>query len=430
MHIFSKIKRARGFVVGLVVGLLVAAMATSGLATTVKQATVNFYDDIKIYVNGGEITPTAQNGDTIYPILHDGTTYLPVRAVSEALGKSVEWDNATRSVLIGGPPHAITYTPTKPDLRPASQMSIVPPSMAMPFPIDTDMPTGATSIWLSDRSGYGTQVYPDVVYDTRDGEELVVQIITPVDPMTMFGGSSKEWPLIVYVPGSAWMRQNVYAAYANMIRVAEMGYAVAIVEYRGTDISMFPSAIEDTKTAIRFMKTNAKTYGIDADKVAVWGDSSGGHTADMVGITGDDEFNTGVYSDVSASVNVVVDWYGPTDISVMCYYPSMLDHVTANSPEGLLLGGVNVLENLDLAKKASPLTYLDAKTAIPPILIMHGSQDSIVPFNQSVRLHEKLVELGKDSTFYKVEGGSHGSGGFASDDALKLVVDYITENLK
>jgi acetyl esterase/lipase len=311
-------------------------------------------------------------------------------------------------------------------------MELVVPLLVTPFPVDTEVPDGVEIIFLKDRDGYGTQVTPDVKYDERDGEELVLQIITPVvdeKAVPVGSGTAKKWPLIVYVPGSGWKRQNVYTAFDNMLRMAEKGFAVAIVEYRGTDISQFPSAIEDTKTAIRYMKTNAAKYGIDADKIAVWGDSSGDHSAVMAGITGDDEFNTGAYADVSASVNVIVDWYGPTDISVMSYYPSVMDWTLPDSLTGMLIGKLNVLENPEAVSKTNPINYLAADKAIPPILLMHGSQDILVPFNQSVRLYEKLRELNKTVTFYKVEGGNHGSGGFMGDDALELVAEYIRRQL-
>ncbi len=66
-----------------------------------------------------------------------------------------------------------------------------------------------------------------------------------------------------------------------MTRVAQRGYAVALVQYRPSDIAAFPAQIEDTQNAIRFIRTHAEEYRVDASKIALWGDSSGGHTAIM-----------------------------------------------------------------------------------------------------------------------------------------------------
>ena len=267
---------------GLVAGMLIGAFLMGGFAcaTAGTQTPSVIYDAIKIVVNGKQITPQDANGKTVEPFISGGTTYLPIGAIGSALNEPVSWDSKTKTVYVGANSNGETptYTPEKSDLRPASELELVPPSMAMPFPHSAELPDGVKSVHLTDRIAMGTSVISDVVYDTKDGEELVLQIITPVNAMTAFGGAAKEWPLIVYVPGSAWMRQNVYASMAQMIRIAEHGYVVAVVEYRGSDIAKFPAMIEDAKTAIRFMRKNAEEYSIDTDKVAIWGDSSGAHT--------------------------------------------------------------------------------------------------------------------------------------------------------
>ncbi|MDR0916539.1 MAG: alpha/beta hydrolase [Oscillospiraceae bacterium] len=293
------------------------------------------------------------------------------------------------------------------------------------FPASDELPDGVKVVTFADRGGNAVDFRPDVVYDERDGETLHLQLFLPSDGMMMFGAPPKKHPLIVYVPGSAWMRQVVHMALAKMVRVCEHGYAVAVVQYRPSDVAPFPAQIEDAKTAIRFMRRHADEYRIDADKIAIWGDSSGGHTAVSVGITGDGLLDNGTYGDTSCSVNCVVDWYGATEIAVMNYYAGGMDHIAANSPEGMLIGGLDVFENLDKARKVSPLYYLDPERATPPMLIMHGDRDPLVPFNQSVRLYEALRAQGKTAELYKLIGGAHGSGGFDGDEAIELVLEYV-----
>jgi acetyl esterase/lipase len=208
-----------------------------------------------------------------------------------------------------------------------------------------------------------------------------------------------------------------------------VGNTVAVVEYRPSDVAGFPAQAEDAKTAVRFMRKNAEKYRIDPDKVALYGDSSGGHTVVMAGITGAGLLDNGQYGEYSCEVNCIVDNFGPTNLALMNYYPSMMDHTGPESPEGMELGRVNVLEHTDLAEKASPMSYITREKRVPPMLIMHGDRDQLVPFNQSVRLYEKLRETGQEVTFYKIEGGFHGVGGLKSKEAMDITVDFLTKHI-
>ena len=88
---------------GLIAGLLFGTMLTSGVvfAKQISETTELFYNNIKIYIDGGEIVPKDANGNVVEPFTMNGTTYLPVRAISNAFGKDVEWDGATQSIYIG-----------------------------------------------------------------------------------------------------------------------------------------------------------------------------------------------------------------------------------------------------------------------------------------------------------------------------------------
>ena len=92
----------------------------------------------------------------------------------------------------------------------------------------------------------------------------------------------------------------------------------------------------------------------------------------MTGFTGDDAPDMDAYREQSAAVNCIVDWYGPTDIAKMNYYPSVQDHIGPESPEGFVIGRKNVLENPELAEATVPMNYLSREKETPPLLIMHG----------------------------------------------------------
>lgn len=292
------------------------------------------------------------------------------------------------------------------------------------FPESGELPDGVRTVRLKDAYGCHLRFLPNVVYADRSGMELHLQLFLPEDSM-----HKKHWPLIVFIQGSAWFRQDIFASLQDIVRMGERGYAMAIVEYRPSDAAPFPAQVQDAKTAIRFLKKHASEYGIDESRVALWGDSSGGHTALLAGFTCDEAPDTEKSDGISTSVRCIVDWYAPTDLAMMNCYPSIQDHSAPDSPEGSLIGKKNVLENRELADAASPIHYLSADRPTPPLLIMHGSSDMLVPFNQSCRLYDRMKELGKDVEMVKLLGAGHGCGGFHCSQALDLVEEFLKKHL-
>lgn len=237
-------------------------------------------------------------------------------------------------------------------------------------------------------------------------------------------------PVIVYYQGSAFKKQNLVENIARHVLFAQRGFIVAVPEYRPSSVAPFPAQCEDFKCAVRYLRSNAEKYDLDQSRIAAWGDSSGGHTVLMAGFTGDRELNNDPYQGVSADVSCIIDWYGPIDFSRMNAVPSSQNHFDSDSPEGLEIGGKPIFENLGLVQQASPLTYLETGRKVPPTLIMHGSRDCIVPFNQSCLLYERMRETGQDVTFVRVEGASHGSLGFHCAKTVDLVESFVREHLE
>lgn len=125
----------------------------------------------------------------------------------------------------------------------------------------------------------------------------------------------------------------------------------------------------------------------------------------------------------------VVDYYGPTDISRMNEEPSVQDHIAPTSPEGLLIGGHDVLRRPDLVEPTVVMNHLSPRRDLPPVLIVHGSKDRLVPFGQSVLLHDALVVAGGPVELYQLQGADHGGPPFWQDDVLDLVDDFLRRHL-
>lgn len=284
-----------------------------------------------------------------------------------------------------------------------------------------EMPEGTQVLYGDFAEGgtyYSCTYQPDVVYATYGDIERKLQIIRPVREGYAF-------PLIIFVQGSAWRPQDIYAAVPNLSQIASKGYVIASVQIRDTDIAPFPAALEDVKCALRFMRAHAQEYGIDPKRAAVWGDSSGGHLSLMTGLT-IGEYSNGLYPEESDEVLAVVDYYGISDLFTLGLYNDILEHSTPESPEGLLVGG-HVEEQAETARKASPI-HQSLDRELPPFLIVHGDQDSIVHVNQSIEMYKALKAAGQNVLFYKVAGADHGVGVW-NPQVLDVTARFLSTHL-
>jgi len=230
-------------------------------------------------------------------------------------------------------------------------------------------------------------------------------------------------PCIVYIHGGGWCEGTKSNCPAEQIK--KHGYAVACVDYRLSNTAKFPAQIHDVKASVRWLRANAKKYGLDKEKFGAWGDSAGGHLASLLGTSGgvkDLEGNIGTQGESSA-VQAVADWYGPTDFTAapVVYKEGAPYHEYTLAVEGLLGGPVK--NNVALAHLANPITYIDAND--PPFYIMHGTTDNIVPYSQSQLFHKALIGAGVKVVFEPVKGLGHGFGGGFDPGFIKKTIDAV-----
>lgn len=261
-----------------------------------------------------------------------------------------------------------------------------------------------------------------VQYAKKDGMPLHLQVIMPPMLREEMHEGDQKFPLIVFIQGSGWMKQDLGQKMHGLCEFATRGYVVAIVEYRPSYTAPFPAQVKDTKTAIRFLQEHADDYHVDKDKIFVWGDSSGGHTCVMTAATMEDEYND---EEGPLNVRAFVDYYGPTDITKMNDQPSIQDHMAPDSPEGMLIGGYVVNEHPELTAAVNPMNHISKEKEMKPLLIVHGDKDRMVPFQQSVLLYEKMKETGKTVEFYKLEGADHAGDAFLKEPVMDLVEEFL-----
>lgn len=264
---------------------------------------------------------------------------------------------------------------------------------------------------LADRGqSYQVNYIKDVEYVQRDGKPLHLQLLLPGGLLPGME-STLRYPLVVYVQGSAWGEQYVYGSLPQLVPLARVGFVVASVKHRPSSQARFPGFLQDVKSAIRFLRANAEKYFIDPSQVGIWGDSSGGHAAQMVGVTGDmEEFKTQDNRELSDGVQAVVDFYGPSDVTHVNDTPRdpIFTADKSKIPEDILFGGC-VVDHPEIAQPGNPINYIEKDKPLPPFLIAHGDEDPMVPFNQSVLTAQKLLETGHTLEFYKVVGAGHGT---------------------
>jgi acetyl esterase/lipase len=228
-------------------------------------------------------------------------------------------------------------------------------------------------------------------------------------------------PVVVWIHGGAWYAGS--KEWCRALPFVARGYAVASINYRLSQHAIFPAQIEDCKAAIRWLRANAAKYHLDPAHIGVWGESAGGHLVALLGTAGGvKEFEgRGGNLDQSSRVQCVVDWFGPTELTLMG-----IEGDPPHSPVALLIGGP-AQENKEKARKASPLTYVDKNSA--PFLIMHGDNDNIVPLRQSELLAKALKKAGVEVKLEVIKGNGHGGPGFNSLESRQLIEKFFAKHL-
>ncbi len=270
----------------------------------------------------------------------------------------------------------------------------------------------------------------DVEYAEVNGVKLHLQILIPAsrnDGFVPFGEKQNfSRPCFVFVQGSGWMKQYVYANLVNLSRLAQRGYVCAIVEYRHSGIAYFPAQACDALNAIRYLRKTHAAWGIDPDRIILAGDSSGGHTAVWGGLLHNDETEQNLFPGISAEVCGIVNYYGSVSVMEPDSNPQTVNHCLPDSPEGRVMGGKNLLENdMELAKVLSAECHIDENTKIAPMLIFHGTKDRTVNCTGSVILYNRLKETGHDVTMYLIQGADHGGPEFWTEEVLDIVEGFM-----
>ena len=266
----------------------------------------------------------------------------------------------------------------------------------------------------------GTILIGDINYNNDDHPKHLLDIYLP-------GDVQGNLPLVIFIHGGAWLSNDKYADIGYMkktvAQIISSGFALASIDYRFSTEAVFPTQIQDCNRAISFLYDNAEKYGFDRNRFAVIGFSAGGHLASLAGLSKNNNIETFFMpgTNRSFSIKAVVDFYGPSQLIL---FPGADD---AQSPEGKLIGAAP-LARPDLAKVASPVTYVDQDD--PPFLIIHGENDDLVSTKQSQLLSSWLTVEGVPNELIIVKGAPHFGEMFDADEVRAKVIAFFTNHLK
>jgi len=310
-------------------------------------------------------------------------------------------------------------------------------AMAMDVNVDSatkDMPGKAESILLSVpvKTPLINQI-SDVVYEQvpMRGYPNVAMKMDILQPK-----SDKKLPAIVYVTGGGFINANKDNGIQLRMHLAEAGYVVASIQYRVAPTAKFPQPLEDVKSSIRYLKAHADQFNIDPDRVG----SAGGYLTAMAGTTsGTTSFDKGENLNVSSDVKAAVDLYGLSDLTRIGddYSDAVKEnHKSAGATEALWVNGSpvfggkdgGILANPEGAAKANPITYISKTSA--PMLLMHGTADTVVSPSQTDLLFQALQKNHIPSKRYLVEGAAHGGIYWNQKEVLDIITEFFDSYLK
>lgn len=232
-------------------------------------------------------------------------------------------------------------------------------------------------------------------------------------------------PVIVFVQGSGWTTPNLNFEIPMLSKYAEAGYIVATVSHRSyQDGYKLPTFLKDVKCAIRFLRANAEEYHIDPERLMIYGTSSGGNTALLVGLTGNDEqFKTDEYPEQSDAVNAVAECFGPTDMTNI--FDNLAGDIEAAEMLKMALGE-DESTWIEQLKALSPVNLVTPENSQIPFLPLSGTVDPVVPAEHMEKMYLALKEANADVKAYYVDEAVH-ENNFWSPEVRRAIFDWILQ---
>lgn len=255
-----------------------------------------------------------------------------------------------------------------------------------------------------------------IEFANPDNQHLQLNLAQP-------GEGAAPFPAVVGIHGGGF-RAGKREGWDSMCKqLASRGYVAATITYRLAPKYQFPGAVEDCKAAVRWMRANAGKYHIDPNRIAVVGDSAGAHLAQFLAVTNNvHDFDGDQNPGPSSAVQCAVSFYGPCDFT-----KSYGKSVDAAEVLPLFLGG-NLQQERRRHILASPLYWVTPDA--PPILLLHGTQDKYVNYEQAILMRDRLKAAEVDVELVTFEGAGHGFKGEDQKRAYQATFDFLDRHFR
>ncbi|MCI0335063.1 MAG: alpha/beta hydrolase [Planctomycetes bacterium] len=259
------------------------------------------------------------------------------------------------------------------------------------------------------------QVTPDVVYGHKAGMALTFDVIQPTKPngaavlFMMSGGWFSGW-----VPPEGFVSPAAPDGYKHFRDLVDSGYTLFIVRHGSAPQFKVPEAVADVRRAVRFIRLNAKKYGLDPNRLGVCGGSAGGHLSLMLGTTCDDG---------TKDAQDEVDCTSDRVAAVVAYFPpvDLREWVGPNDK-------FPALEfDPQLAESVSPVLHVTPDDA--PTLLVHGDKDDLVKLDNSERILAEFEKQKVPCDLVVIEGAGHGFGGEQGKRASQKLIEWFDKYL-
>jgi acetyl esterase/lipase len=233
---------------------------------------------------------------------------------------------------------------------------------------------------MADLNGAGSIFLGGLTYGVAGGRELLLDVLRPVER------AAPPPPMVIYVHGGGWHEGDRGAAmhpWLNPFLVSH-GYVTASVTYRLSGEARWPAPLDDVRTALRWLRGHAEELGADPTRIGLWGHSAGAHLAAMAALTASEDESVQAVALSACPADLRMRPLDSSDVVTWLFGPN---------PAPAALGA------------ASPLSQVHA--GAPPLLLAHGTHDSVVPFVNGERLREALEAAGVEHMWVPVEHADH-----------------------
>ena len=249
----------------------------------------------------------------------------------------------------------------------------------------------------------------DVTYKQVDGRPVKLDIYLPP------AGKSDAAPVLYYVHGGGWAAGSKEKGGLPLMlpvfqQVAEKGFACVSINYRLCKTNsgvLMRDCVTDAMDGLRFLKKHAERFGLDPNRIVVWGDSAGGQLAQMLTLADPDAFiGDESLADVSVRPIAGISWYGPTDFTDVDLFKTDLSDKNPDRFGARITGSAGGYgEHPKAYEEMSPYYWI--KKESPPLLLLQGDTDATIPFAHAPHLKTKADKIGADVTMVIVKNAGH-----------------------